>query len=687
MVFILGQPKAATLAAISNDWRNETEVGLRGKNDEDSKGSERDQVRSRKRSDGDNTDSTWESESEQSSSDQARTELKEPISTKRNQEESEAPDKGKLSENDEIDRVQLEWRLIGIGKLYEAENVANNLKRELDQTKLSENLSRRDNLEQSRPHSIGKKKFKFHEDLPDPSQLSAIPSARLEKDEKSDTSNKSIDARVKNDLDEVSNRLSVYENVPPPSGIELAQSQAQSPVNVLPVEKPRPRLVTMTSIIQDPNDELMMVSCFPRITNNPAQTNSDVNTFEKSSPKTENSPTKPFRPQFRRSSRDAFGDDNNDYSDDTDSSLAGPTINNRQKLLRRLEKHDMLGFSDKIEIVKADHGAERDRARESKAQVSGSLVKKLAKSFDKSPQDGKTVALTKHTNPQMVKTPSIDEESKSESVWYDAQSMNTDLDEAEVAEFLKGFDQGPNRGKNESVSMSTDADQFVTVDDGNGEGSSSEQDGARMDNYDDNDDTLNDADRLDGDDGDSSCLDEDPAEDDFAVRSEQVTKRRSDSNETSRQGPSISSSSDKNLWEFEQGQQSAESDSKYSSGIPVSRNMVKNMASSFSQGRIPAANDQYSHRSSPLNNSSNNSNCAHEQSKVIPQQNVKIYLDRSDIDIDNNDNNNNISNINSHNENINDINMSKTNERNDANGRKQDMSSSGFRNRLGPAYN
>lgn len=487
---------------------------------------------------------------------------------------------------------------------------------------------------------ICKKPFKFHQDLPEPNRLMGKGKNKFSLPDtiRPENSPNQIDNTQKThahmpeesplqrtdmlgdepqsvtaqdgsaDVSET-NRLSIYENVPPKFRNSAQQDTQDLGFHPTPerqtdaglkVEendrkpKPKPKLVTMTSIIQDPNDELMVVSCSPpqalikEPIDSPSKTNSKPH-------------TQPLKFSQRQISIDLFDDDDaHNNSDESDSSMAGPKITNRQKLIRQLEQKSPYGSGHSRPGPPTPMRKQIPRLNSNESSGCGSsIVKRMAKNFDQVAQASNEAsrklppASTRRALSQMTNVPSLDEDSKSETTWYDARSVNTDLDEAEVADFLRNFDRGsPGKNPNATTSsLSVSTDQFVTVDEGDDEDDddlSVANDGAEMENYDDNDDTLNDGDKFDGD--DDSCCDVDEFVNNQESEVPMTPKVNISSQRQQHQTPKLNVKSDS-----EQTQVTTMGNK--ATGIPIGSNMVRKMASRFDHGNISPMKNQASSNS------------------------------------------------------------------------------------------
>lgn len=316
-----------------------------------------------------------------------------------------------------------------------------------------------------------------------------------------------------------------------------------------------------TSIIQEPEDELMIaatsqsrpIAMFSMVQSKSASHAKNDNNQNDIS-RTSNMVISNNNNDNDGSFDDEFGSDNLQFDDDTDSSLAAPiNLNSRQKLIKRFDKQQCqqippnpppkpTRFSSKTppltRTILHQEPLPQPIVPKDKQQPgpSGSLVKRLAMNFDKVAQDNAprsnipppTASMTSgnvigNLSKQPIKSidreqpykqlqrqfSNQDDDPKSESTWYDARSAaDTDLDEAEVAEFLRNFDQNQSQQQQQqtnqfdlpdnntptcfglmntmsSVSISTGADPYVTV----GEDNTADN---TNDDFDDNDDTLND---------------------------------------------------------------------------------------------------------------------------------------------------------------------------------------------------
>lgn len=303
--------------------------------------------------------------------------------------------------------------------------------------------------------------------------------------------------------------------------------------NSIPIstEHIQPKSVAMTTIVQEPNDELMVAASSKSMFTNHSSFSQTDNLVQNETP--------PSPSRIPRFGSVFSNDDNFNYSDDTDSSMAAPLkLNNKQRLLNlfkeqedaRLKDKQQLqnhNFNSKVVCTIPDNGTPSIISHDGTPPSGGpsSLVKRLARNFDRVAQENspkvppnyrQSNRTMSHQNnlpcqepcqiqsqsPSINRVPSFDEDPKSESTWYDARSINTDLDEAEVADFLRNFDQQPNTSLtapsgsynyndvNSSLSISTGVDAYVTVND---DEHLNNTDNTHND-LDDNDDTLNDND-------------------------------------------------------------------------------------------------------------------------------------------------------------------------------------------------
>lgn len=331
------------------------------------------------------------------------------------------------------------------------------------------------------------------------------------------------------DLEADRNRLSVYENVQPVGhqakldnkrqnvnaighdefGLlehgDLVQVQAIPKLNDDPseaevptVKSPRPKLVAMTSIIQDPEDELMMTATAAK--------------------------PRPIQQMLarRRDSNSSLLASNGDYNSDTDSSLASLT-NVRHRLQRRFERSERPTSSRPAAATRRVDGLQPQKVatslipepnlvsnqgqqvqlveppRLSRKASGDSFVKRLARNFDRVAGEssrpstssggsgvvGKQPGEQRYSNMRLAaltggsslsKGSSFEEDPKSESIWYDAKSIESldGLDEAEVADFLRTFEANNQQQQQQVIpttpssvtSTSTAADLYVTVTEG-----------------------------------------------------------------------------------------------------------------------------------------------------------------------------------------------------------------------------
>lgn len=245
-----------------------------------------------------------------------------------------------------------------------------------------------------------------------------------------------------------------------------------------PSPQPERKLVRMTSIIQDPNDELMIGALSSKQGDNTTTTATAAaamtsrEPYQESKQVVKNSPVKLLQ---RRDSSFSFTGAADDNSDDTDSSFAA-AAESRKRLLSKFEQ-TMLSKQDNGEQIKnkttttnrPKFPAFTEGRLAERAGPSGSLVKRMAKNFDQTIQEqaagpaavstrrpptgikpvvSKTFApirvIPGDENETRVVDNQANDEQKSESVWYDANSIvnlnEVDVDEAELAEFLREFD-------------------------------------------------------------------------------------------------------------------------------------------------------------------------------------------------------------------------------------------------------
>lgn len=244
--------------------------------------------------------------------------------------------------------------------------------------------------------------------------------------------------------------------------------------------KPKRKLVSMLSIIQDPNDNLMVAGAASA--QNPPKDPSELAQADEKGQPVQTSPHS-LAPFSRRDSTFSFtADDNNS---DSDSSYAAAAIN-RQRLINKFEPISLTKQTNNDQKRTKFPAFNDGKSAISSALGGGeSLVKRLARNFDQ------TVQTSNQRIPKQIEPTSmlsVDEDPRSESSWYDAKSAEP-LDEAEVAEFLQDFDTAPaDRKPSESPrilhqakddnrpltvaelsttsevgSISTGADPFVTV--------------------------------------------------------------------------------------------------------------------------------------------------------------------------------------------------------------------------------
>lgn len=252
-------------------------------------------------------------------------------------------------------------------------------------------------------------------------------------------------------------------------------------------EPTRPKLIAMTSLIQDPNDELMMVS---------AKSNHQLSDPPTPTTATGGGSGERSISQLANRRDSTFSYDNNNNSDTDDSSFAAAT-ENRKRLINRFNQQRsspkprlpprpsnsasqsrFARMLDSAAVGKTgDFGGENDdhdrasRLPPQPARPSGgsSLVKRLARNFDQTAVEQQQQAAASRRPPiaprsattgsgkQVVKTQVLptsiladsfaserqasqqEDEPKSESTWYDAKSVEL-LDDAEVAELLREFE-------------------------------------------------------------------------------------------------------------------------------------------------------------------------------------------------------------------------------------------------------
>ena len=253
--------------------------------------------------------------------------------------------------------------------------------------------------------------------------------------------------------------------------------------------RPERKLVAMTSIIQEPEDDLMNRSVtassslgpLPRLAGQEAQVATGGLARQRVA-------------ELRDSALSLTGNNNSD----SDSSLAAASAS-RRRLVRKFEQ---LGGGSQPE---APQQQQVRRPSASRGPVGGSLVRRLAGKFDQTVQEQQQVAAGPSGSGRWPPRASLEEEPKSDSTWYDAKSIEL-LDEAEVAELLRELDGDEARAYDATLgSASAGPEAYVSLADST---LASHEPGRRDERRDedehDDDDTLN-----DGDDGEEELqLDE-----------------------------------------------------------------------------------------------------------------------------------------------------------------------------------
>lgn len=221
------------------------------------------------------------------------------------------------------------------------------------------------------------------------------------------------------------------------SRVLIAQQQQQQQPSTIARRSER-KLVTMTSIIHDPIDDLMEARPSGRISSQSQNLNG--------SQTSEGRISQSGSLLQRRDSN--FGTDN-DYnvdSDDTDSSFAAAAAS-RQRLVKKFEQ--ISNKSKGIELPRAKFPAFKEgKTAASSSGRSDSLVKRLARNFDQTVQEQPAaysgrppVAPPKKLSQTSAVMKSLDDDSAAD--WCDARSADLVVDENEIAEFLQDFDREP----------------------------------------------------------------------------------------------------------------------------------------------------------------------------------------------------------------------------------------------------
>lgn len=172
--------------------------------------------------------------------------------------------------------------------------------------------------------------------------------------------------------------------------------------------KPERKLLSMTSIIQEPNDELMAKASTISVANH--------------------GPAEVLDSELDDSDQAQQVADKADSS--SESSSFANAAENRRRLISRFET------PKESKPVRAKFPA----FAEGRSAASQSMVKRLARNFDQG-ASGLQVG-----RPAIVSTPTDLEEPRSESTWYDAKSIEL-LDDNEVAELLRELDSEPARAE------------------------------------------------------------------------------------------------------------------------------------------------------------------------------------------------------------------------------------------------
>ena len=348
--------------------------------------------------------------------------------------------------------------------------------------------------------SLNERAFKFNQNLPSPMQIKS-EATRGDKrgpwqDEWSvgelgepEAGENGAPSGPSEKQQEASNRLSVYENVESESGVGVAPAGAQlssetreraqrGEVRDAPQtragheseperderQRPKPKLVTMTSLIHEPEDDLM---------NQQVASSLAEPTDEEQQRQQTDSQQQGARRASRRESNFSNGDNSNNNNSDSDSSSMAACVSSKRRLVRKFEQlasgHPRPGASAKQGASNGAQGAHRDKPPlPPKAGGGGSLVKRLARNFDQQQQEtspraslgngaGRRAGGQQFAAGQQQSTSGANggaivaqkvavqlvsselEEPKSDSTWYDAKSVEL-LDEAEVAELLREFD-------------------------------------------------------------------------------------------------------------------------------------------------------------------------------------------------------------------------------------------------------
>lgn len=187
---------------------------------------------------------------------------------------------------------------------------------------------------------------------------------------------------------------------------QLARIQNGNQENEKATAEPKRKLLSMTSIIQEPNDELMVQASAIRVANQkPVEalaSEQDTNAEE----------------QAQQQTADKCSDSSSDSSSFADAAA------NRRRLVSRFEA------PREIKPVRTKFPA----FAEGRSAASQSMVKRLARTFDQAAANSQQAG---RSTPGLAQ---VDlEEPRSESTWYDAKSIEH-LDENEVAELLREFD-------------------------------------------------------------------------------------------------------------------------------------------------------------------------------------------------------------------------------------------------------
>lgn len=239
-------------------------------------------------------------------------------------------------------------------------------------------------------------------------------------------------------------------------------------------KRPQRRLVTMTSIIQEPEDELMNVSvtsgrAAEQKSGQPVASGGNGLAGRRDS-------------AFSFTNEDVLAGNNNNNSD-SDSSFKA-AVTSRRRIVGKFDQPSQSATSRPPNLPRSslrastscaaaseqqavgEHTAQARRPPAARGPVGGSLVRRLAKNFDQAGQQQERSGAAWRAAASLRPVASLEEEPKSDSTWYDAKSIEQ-LDETEVAELLRELgvdeDEDERTAPEAGGSTSTGAEPYVSV--------------------------------------------------------------------------------------------------------------------------------------------------------------------------------------------------------------------------------